>query len=512
MDPAPQRVTPYLLRAGPTLCPRRLALELDAEPGVWSPPNRARLRDAFLHAARTDLVQQASTSSSASGAPASLQPEDAPASLQPEERSVYRQLRRWYRSLYGARAAQLVLHDCDSPSDVPGLDVRLGGWVDLTVRDDSGTLELRQFAPWNHLPTTSVMDVEHIQLAVVRLSKTNMGRPMRVSAANLLNGELTEEVIDTEALVPELIDTINTRVTALRSRADRDRPVPGDDCQSCRFIASCRAVRGAAPTSTPRDDLRPSVITLHPTANERWARCQRLWFLADVLRLPVSNASAAGDHGQFVHEMLRMIHQTGTCHDATHVSDLLDAHGVPETGRVRDEIAAHARNCPIAATSLGHERTVVRFHRPPGRVFLVSARIDALWSHDGVLDVRDYKTGALHLPRVADDPQARLQAWVLAPEAEGRGLRLRLQYEYLSNNVADDPDPFEPDADEIDAIGIELDQVVTAMWSTDDFMGVADQETCGICRYRSICRDSAAPAPPGWPQPMAEGDEPATNV
>ena len=37
------------------------------------------------------------------------------------------------------------------------------------------------------------------------------------------------------------------------------------------------------------------------------------------------------------------------------------------------------------------------------------------------------------------------------------------------------------------------------MWNTDDWKGVADVEVCRSCRYRSICRDSAAPGEPTWP-------------
>jgi hypothetical protein len=132
-------------------------------------------------------------------------------------------------------------------------------------------------------------------------------------------------------------------------------------------------------------------------------------------------------------------------------------------------------------------------------MYMATARIDAVWVHDGLLDARDYKTGARHHDRVADDPRARLQAYVLAPRAERRDLRLRLRYEHLTPEVDDDPEPFEPDADDLVAIEEELRCAVEAMWTDDPWRGVGEVEVCATCRWRSICPDSAAPSEPGWP-------------
>jgi hypothetical protein len=44
------------------------------------------------------------------------------------------------------------------------------------------------------------------------------------------------------------------------------------------------------------------------------------------------------------------------------------------------------------------------------------------------------------------------------------------------------------------------------MWRTDDWRGVNDPNDCRSCRYRSICRDSAAPGAPSWPVLTAEDD------
>jgi RecB family exonuclease len=143
---------------------------------------------------------------------------------------------------------------------------------------------------------------------------------------------------------------------------------------------------------------------------------------------------------------------------------------------------------------------------------MITGRIDAVWIHDGIVDARDYKTGAPpNSDNVRDDLRARLQAWLLAERAARRGLGLRVRYEYLSAEIDEDPQPFEPDADDLSAIEDELRSVAAEIWNEADFAGVADRDVCGWCRYRSICPSSAAPAVPSWPQPPDElletGDE-----
>ena len=89
-------------------------------------------------------------------------------------------------------------------------------------------------------------------------------------------------------------------------------------------------------------------------------------------------------------------------------------------------------------------------------MFMATARIDALWIHDGLLDARDYKTGRLWHTRVCDVPAAKVQAYVLGRAAQRRGLRMRLRYEYLQPEVDEDPEPWEPDDDDLLAVEEEL--------------------------------------------------------
>src|SRR4029453_226549 len=114
------------------------------------------------------------------------------------------------------------------------------------------------------------------------------------------------------------------------------------------------------------------------------------------------------------------------------------------------------------------------FHRVPAPCVLAPGRIDAVWLRDGLLDARDYKTGRFESERVADDPRARLQAWLLAPVAARAAPRLRVSYESLAAETVDDPQPFEPDREELDIIEEDLRTVAAAIRQEQDFSGVGD--------------------------------------
>jgi PD-(D/E)XK nuclease superfamily protein len=240
----------------------------------------------------------------------------------------------------------------------------------------------------------------------------------------------------------------------------------------------------------------PDMITLSPTGLDHWLTCPRRFLNAEVLHLPPSDPGPAAGEGLLVHDLLRHLHESGGCADGNRREAVLEAHGCD--GRIAAYLEAHVRRCPAGALSLGHERELARFHRLPGPIFMATGRIDALWSHDGLLDARDYKTGTFVATAVADDAKARLQAWLLAPVAERAGLSLRLRYECLSAEVAEDPDEFEPGPEELAAIEEELRAVVTAIRAERAFGGVSDPGVCRGCRWRSVCPDSAAPGTPAW--------------
>ena len=72
--------------------------------------------------------------------------------------------------------------------------------------------------------------------------------------------------------------------------------------------------------------------------------------------------------------------------------------------------------------------------------------------------------------------------------------------------MVDDPEPFEPDADDLAAIEDDVRREVTEIRATTEFVGVNDPEVCKHCRYRSICPDSATPGVPVWPTVDTEDD------
>jgi PD-(D/E)XK nuclease superfamily len=245
--------------------------------------------------------------------------------------------------------------------------------------------------------------------------------------------------------------------------------------------------------------LRPDITPLTPTAYETFERCPRAYYTRELLGVPASDPAPPNDQGLLLHDMLWRVHATGSCHDDAHVRDVLASHAA-DSDAVRQLVARHAQRCPSAAAETSaHEYELARFHRLPAPMFMATARIDALWVHDGLLDARDYKTGKLWHTRVCDVPAAKVQAYVLGRAARRRGLQLRLRYEYLQPEVDDDPEPWEPDDDDLAVVEEELRTAVARMWSFDDWPGVADVDVCRTCSYRSICRDSATPGEASWP-------------
>lgn len=256
--------------------------------------------------------------------------------------------------------------------------------------------------------------------------------------------------------------------------------------------------------------LLPEIVPVSPTSFDSWLRCPRLHLNEHLLGTPPSDPSPSPDHGLLVHELLRFVHAHGSCRDRDAVRDALEAHGCDDDV-YRGVLERHARRCPARTDSAAHEVDLARFHRLPPPMFMATARIDAVWIHDGLLDARDYKTGRVAYERVADDPRARVQAHVLAPHAERRGVRLRIRYEHLAADVDDDPEPFEPDVDDLAAIDEELRSAVEAMWRTERWGGVNDEAVCRWCRYRSICPDSASVGEPAWPALAVEDPEGADH-
>jgi len=485
------KVTPSLLRRADAMCARRLAKEFEGGDRSSDPVNRSRLRDAFLAAARAAHAEvRAPTLADFAG---------AGDDLEPEEQAVVARAAETYVAVFGDRAVRYEDHGLDAPSVSPRRGLRIGGWVDLAVVSVDGARELRHLDLWaGRAPSRDPLDLESVRTAVLRLSGWAVDQPLRVVWADLVRGRVCERTVVVATELPELTRWFDKRVEVVRERVAEPTATIGEDCATCAFVAACPEHPTGAHFSSPRGDLRPGILSITPTSLDTWRRCTREWRDAHVLGVPASDADPATDHGRMMHDLLRALHDAGSCQDDDDIDELLAAHGLDADLRVRDELARHARRCPRGAETVGHEITRARFHRKPFPAFMASARIDALWVHDGFLAAHDYKTGRQWSDRVGDDAQARLQAWVLAPLATARGLRVRIVFEHLAAEVTDDAAPFEPDDDDLAAIGEELRLAVEAMRAEQGFAGVADAEVCARCRYRSICPDSAVPGTPSW--------------
>ena len=483
------KVTPYLLRRAASMCPRRLAQEFEGRSGSGDPVNRARLREAFLNAVRT--------------AHAALGPLDpaafrTPAPLEPEEQAVFEHAVGWYEQLFGARAVETYLHGCDSPTKSPRRGVRIGGWIDLTVVGADGMKELRQLELWGgQAPDDDPLEVESVLLAVLRLVRWAGDEPLLVSWSDLVRGLRYERIVHLKSELPELVNRFESELHGLTRRVADPAAAAGRDCGDCKHVWHCPEHPDGINVGARRNDLRPGIITLTPTSLEAWTRCGRAWRNQYLLSVPASDDAGPSHHGQQLHDLLRFVHEQGSCRDPDHVAGVLDGHGADPT--LREEIQRHATRCPEAAESVGHELEAARFHRHPWPPFMATARFDAVWVHDGLLDVRDYKTGRRWYERITEDPRAKVQAWVAARLARERGLQLRLRYEHLAAEIVDDPDPWEPEADDLVALEEELRQAVEAIQAESGWQGVNDEAICRGCRYRSICPDSAVRSQPLWP-------------
>ena len=168
---------------------------------------------------------------------------------------------------------------------------------------------------------------------------------------------------------------------------------------------------------------------------------------------------------------------------------------------MRQLVDRHAQRCPSqVADGSAHEHTFARFHQLPPPMFMATARIDAVWIHDGLLDARDYKTGRLCVrPRRRRSRGQGAGVRARATAAQRRGPAPPPALRVPEPDVDDDPDPWEPDPDDLAAIEEELRAAVERMRTVDDWKGVAEANLCSHCAYRSICRDSAAPGDAAWP-------------
>ena len=169
----------------------------------------------------------------------------------------------------------------------------------------------------------------------------------------------------------------------------------------------------------PGGRVLPDIVPISASSLDMWRRCPR-----GVLRTgtcsgcPRATPGSSPDFGNLVHAMLEQIHRRGD-RAATPRTSRRCSRSTASSPTVRwpGSSPATRSRCPSPAEHAKHELEVARFHRRPPPMFMATGRLDAVWQHDGLLEVRDYKTGSVVTERIADDPRARLQAWLAAPIA-----------------------------------------------------------------------------------------------
>lgn len=490
-------ISPAMLRDPVGSCPRRIARELDPDPATRAnrssrPYNRARVEDALwaaLAAAhRTPNVFDAT-------------PLVPPHTLFAEEQALLRHAFAWYRALFAGDAVTVDPTACPPRTDLPRRGVALFGTVGLAGVDASGIPFLRRLR-LGGLPDEPAHDA-WLRTALLRLRPWLGDRRLQIQSVDLVEGVREDTWFDAATEIEPLRAWFDAALDALRARADEAIATPGVACTGCRYLARCPAHPGATNGLSARGGLAPGVIVLQASAVDVWRSCPRRFRNRQLLHLPASNVDVGPETGNLTHRLLELVHRADTEPDAASVERVLQETGV-NSPHIESMLHAHLARRPREAAPVGFERTLVRTSGRPAPPFLAAARLDALWEHDGLLDVRDYKTGRVWYPNVAEDPQARVQAWVAAPEADRRGVQVRVRYEHLALDADEEPEPFAPEADDLDAIEHELRTIATEIRTADavgDYPAASDPEVCIRCEFRAICPESATPADPVWPTP-----------
>ena len=491
-DPNPL-LSPSLIRDAESGCGLRVRKRWAREPALRIPFGPARLRDALIDQLREAHRRGPSID------PHALAP---PATLSPEEQRVFREAAERYAVLFADAPAEVWDLPTDTPTHLRRRGIDLLNPMDLTLRGADGVREVRLLTFGGDVLVPDPLTDGRVRMSILRVAVLDgADTPLRVSIADVLNVDLRSVTCVPEDVLPDLGTWLDDAIVHIDSR--NAQPRRGTECVQCQFVHTCPAHPLRAGGRMQRHDYLPPVIGFTPTSYDAWTRCPHQFKLARLLRLPASDVGASPDEGILVHRILEAIHLAGDCHDDDVVGSVLAGSGLDADQRTRGFIERHRQRCPSPAPALGHEYSEARFHRLPLPNFVAAARYDAIWIHDGRLDVRDYKTGAARLERVGDDPRARLQAWVLAPLAASLDLELAIRYEMLAPEHDEDPEPFVPDDADLEAITEELRTAAAAV-AADEFPPTDDPVVCGFCRYRSICSASAAPGVPLWPQVAPE--------
>lgn len=232
-------------------------------------------------------------------------------------------------------------------------------------------------------------------------------------------------------------------------------------------------------------------VVVGPSRRGEFELCPRRFLLRRYLKvggLPEVEG-AETTRGQLVHAELHHRHEVPALHDDPEPT-LADAAalGDPLLNRA---LARHVEVCPggRGARYLGGELNLL--WAPRRERLLLHGRLDALWEWpDGVLEIRDYKTGATG-DDLSRDFAARVYALLVAADPRWRGTRhvVRVTFERL----LDDPVEVSVDAD----AAFLRDAVAAVRSFAERLRGETDWPAhagahCAWCPYRESCPESRA--------------------
>ncbi len=484
-------VTPFSLQVGGSSCPAWLHHQVHGkrseEPFFrWDIRNRLLIRLREAHGTMC--------------APAVWDLGSVPGGLLHEQSSYYKSFAETYCDLFAGQPGETRIHGCETASTFERRQLRVSGAVDLLLARTDGVAELRQFELWGGRLSADPYASWEMGLAVLRLFHANPElTELVIRHADLLSGEVELYELNLAEHVGPIAESLDEEVLELRARAADPVTSPGRSCGRCTLACTCAEWTDRPPARPrtrdhDRTDYVGSIVKLTPTSLDRWLSCPRAYRAAHLLDLPTGPSGARSAQGLAVHACLATLHEGGPCGpDTSRHVEAASVEGIVDDTML-GFITRHARRCPPDASSVGHELDLAQLHSWGEVPVMVTARMDAVWQRDGLLDCRDYKTGMPRFERVADDPAARLQAWLLSRLAVERGLRLQLRYEHLVPGIDEDPEPFEPDDEDIANIEREIGEVAAAI-ATSEFVGVGDSVVCRRCTFRRACPDAVLEDP-----------------
>jgi CRISPR/Cas system-associated exonuclease Cas4 (RecB family) len=248
-------------------------------------------------------------------------------------------------------------------------------------------------------------------------------------------------------------------------------------------------------SNTLGDPVQPAsgMLVLNASKLKDFATCPRRYFLGSVLKLARADTDEGGraQLGSAVHAELFARHENMHTHDSSEPVD--ESLGLTPTAL--SMVRRHRELCPSNPNNhtsggepvyLGGERDlhwlIIR------RAVLVTGRIDALWRHsDGMIEVRDYKTGAC--PETLEDDIGAQIYLLLAANLPEHPTRIRVTYESLGRD--------EPQAVSIDA---NLTILATAVRLVTEhaehirkertFPAYPSITACATCPYQHLCPEA----------------------